>query len=292
MKRLPIVLLCIASVIGVIALIWPHTASSSTAAKPLVCYVGGTMTPLFNDLATAYEKTTKQKVEITSAESGELLAQIEMQLQGDLYVAHDPFMDIAMHRGFGVNAWCVAELVPVMIVQKGNPKGIHSLRDLLRPDVRVYLTDYQHSTLGVILPIIFKHAGVDFEEMNRIKQIPTHRSGSWVANQIIMNAADVALVWQVVAQLRQKDLDVISIDGILPTPGVDAITSATGNRYIVAPVKVGMVTLTCSQRPREAEDFVKFVSATEGKRILRAHGYKVTELCGRRFYANGIRVAE
>ena len=281
MKRLPVFVLCVAAALGLSALVWPRAESAPTAAQPLVCLVGGTMTPVFNELAWAYEKQAKQKVEITSADSGELLASIEMQLQGDLYVAHDPFMDIAMRRGLGVNAWCVAELVPVMIVQKGNPRNIHSLRDLLRPDVRGYL-----------LPIIFRHAHVDFDELNRIKQIPTHRSGSWVANQIILDSADVALVWQVVAQLRQKDLDVIPIDGVLPIPGVDAITSATGNRYLVAPVKVAMVTLTCSQRPRDAEAFVKFVGSEQGQRILRAHGYRTASWCGRRFYANGVRVAE
>jgi len=290
-RRLPVVVLLIVAVIGMIALIWPRSEPASAAAKPLICYVGGTMTPVFTELATAYELATKRKVDITSADSGELLATIEMQLQGDLYVAHDPFMDIAMRRGLGLNAWCIAELEPVMIVQKGNPKKIHGLQDLLRPDVRVYLTDYEHSTLGNILPVIFKHAGVDFAEMNRIKQIPTHRSGSWVANQLIMDATDVALVWRVVAQLRLKDLDVIPLDQkILPLPGVDAVTSATGKRYVVAPVKVAMVSLVCSQRQREIEDFVRFVCSDRGQQILRANAYKVTALSGRQFYANGARV--
>lgn len=291
MKRLPLVILLAISIVGVVALIWPRTEPTSAANKPLICYVGGTMTPVFNALAAAYEKATGRKLEITSADSGELLATIEMQLQGDLYVAHDPFMDIAMRRGLGVNAWCVAEVYPVMIVQKGNPKGIKSLQDLLRPDVRVYLTDYEHSTLGYLLPIVFKNAGVDFAELNRMKRIPTHRSGSWVANQVIMDAADVALVWQAVAHLRRKDLDIIPLeDKALPVPGVDAITSATGKTYFAAPVKVAMVSLACSQRQREAEDFVKFVSSEAGKTILRDNGFKVSDITGRREYANGVRV--
>ena len=48
-----------------------------------------------------------------------------------------------------------------LLVQKGNPKGVKSLHDLMRPDVRVYLTDYEHSTLGYILPNLFQRAGVD-----------------------------------------------------------------------------------------------------------------------------------
>jgi len=291
MKRLPLVLLIVVSLVGVVALIWPRTEHPSATARPLICYVGGTMTPVFNALAAAYEKATGRRLEITSADSGELLATIEMQLQGDLYVAHDPFMDIAMRRGLGVNAWCIAEVYPVMIVQKRNPKRIKTLRDFLRPDVRVYLTDYEHSTLGYLLPIVFKNAGVDFDELNRSKRIPTHRSGSWVANQVIMDAADAALVWQAVAHLREKDLDVIPLDErILPVPGVDAITSATGKRYFAAPVKVAIVSLACSQRQSEAEEFVKFVSSEAGKAILKDNGFKVSDIAGRREYANGVRV--
>jgi molybdate transport system substrate-binding protein len=289
MKRLPVLVITLAAVLGMLILVWPHEKTPSTATPHLVCYVGGTMTPVFNALAAEYGKKSGSVVDITSADSGELLATIEMLSQGDLYIAHDPFMDISMRRGFGVNAWRLGELYPVMIVRKGNPKNIHTLQDLMRPDVRVYLTDYQHSTLGNILPIIFGHANVDFKELNRIKKIPTHRSGSWVANQVIMNAADVALVWQVVAQLRQKDLDVVSIDDVLPVPGVDVMTSATNKVYYVAPVKVAMVSLSCSKQPQAIEKFVSFVVSDEGRRIFEENGFKVDDHYGKREYINGVK---
>jgi molybdate transport system substrate-binding protein len=286
-KRLPVIVLGLATLVGVVVLIWPRTRESGP--RPLICYVGGTMTPVFNELSAAYRKATGRKVDVTSADSGELLATIEMQLRGDLYVAHDPFMDVAMRRGLGVNAWCLGELHPVIVVRKGNPKGVKSLRDLMLPDVRVYLTDYQHSTLGQMLPAIFKRAGVDFEEFNRAKAPPTHRSGSWVANQIIMGAADAALVWQVVAALRAEDLDVVPLGDALPQPGVDTVTSATGRSYFVAPVKVAVVSLACSRRQRDIEDFVSFVISDAGRRIFAKAGFQISGLYGHRMYANGVR---
>lgn len=293
MKRIPVLIVILAALAGFIALVWPHAKVSAVEARPLVCYVGGTMTPVFNALAAEYQKTTGRQVEISSADSGELLAAIEMQLQGDLYVAHDPFMDIAMRRGLGVSAWRLGELHPVLIVQKGNPKNIHNLRDLLRPDVRVYLTDYEHSTLGYILPCLFKRAGVDFAELNRAKQIPTHRSGSWVANQIIMQAADAAIVWQVVARLRATKLDEINLGpDVLPRPGIDAVTSATGRPYFVAPVRVGIISLACSKRTRETEAFVAFVRSEVGQRIFREKDFDVTANYGKAEYINGVKQSE
>jgi ABC-type molybdate transport system substrate-binding protein len=284
---LPAVLLAVVALI--IVLVWPSTERGGT--RPLVCYVGGTMTPVMQALSAAYRKKTGQGVDIVSAGSGELMATIEMQREGDLYVAHDPFMDLAMQRGLGVHAWYLAEIFPVIVVHKGNPKKIRGLADFKRPDVRLYLTDYRHSTLGNILPVIFNRAGIDFEELKKAKKIPTHRSGSHVANLLIMKAADAAMVWQAVAHLRAEDLDVVRIDEFLPRPDVDTVTSATGRLYRVAPVKVTMVSLTCSQRQREAEGFVNFASSAEGQVIWRAHGFKVPEVCGRKEYVNGIRVA-
>jgi molybdate transport system substrate-binding protein len=288
MNRTPAVVMALVALVGLVALLWPR--QHQPRAQALSCYVGGTMTPVMTALAEAYRRAGGETVEVSTADSGELLATIEMQLQGDLYVAHDPFMDIAMQRGVGVNAWCLGHLFPVIVVRKGNPKNIHSLKDLYRPDVKLYLTDYRHSTLGNILPVIFERAGLDFSELNRAKNIPTHRSGSWVANQVIMEAADAALVWQAVAYLRRKDLDVVRIDEHLPVPGVDVVTSATGKRYFVAPVKVAVVSLVCSRRPRQAEKFVEFVTSDVGRRLFEQYGFEVTGHFGYRHYANGVRI--
>lgn len=248
------------------------------------------MTPVMMKLAEMYEKKTGQKVEISSAGSGELLATIEMQQEGDLYVAHDPFMDIVMRKGLGVNAWTIGELVPVMIVQKGNPKGIKTLKDLARPDVELFLTDYDHSTLGQMLPTIFKKGGVDFEKLNKDKKIPMHRSGSQVANMIKMRIADAALVWQAVAYLRRDDVDAIEIPECLPVPGVDAITSATGKNYFLRPVRVTISSLMCSQRQDESAAFVTFIRSETGIKMLKGYGFGVSRNVIKQEYANGVRI--
>jgi len=288
MKRIPLLLVVVACLVGVTVLVWPP--QRSTGPKPLLCYVGGTMEPVFRALTAAYEKKTGRRVEISTADSGELLAKIQMRLEGDLYVAHDPFMDIAMGRGLGVNAWCLGELCPVIVVAKGNPKHITSLKDFYRDDVKVFLTDYHHSTLGSLLPLIFRKAGLDFDELNRRKKIPTHRAGSWAANQVILKAADAALVWQAVAHLRRKDLDAIEITDALPVPDVDTITSATGKVYIATPVKVDIVALANSRRPRDARQFAAFVASDAGRKLFKEYGFKVTSQFGARAYANGVRV--
>ena len=261
--------------------------SRKQSAKPLLVHVGGTMRPVIQALAKRYESRTGQRIDINSAGSGELLAHIQLQKRGDLYVCHDPFLDILMKKfKMGLDAWVVAELTPVIVVQKGNPKGIKGLKDLGRPEVEVWLTDYRHSTLGRMLPTIFAKAGIDFEELNRRKQIPTNKSGGYVANMVKTRNADAAMCWNAVAYLRRDAVDIVPLPPEhLPAPGVDTVTSATGKTYTLTPVRVTVATLTCSAQPAEAEKFARFLASPEAAEVFKQFGFTACQ--SRKLYEKG-----
>jgi accessory colonization factor AcfC len=261
--------------------------AKSAEMKPLICHIGGTMRPIIAKLASEYEKETGQKVEINSAGSGELLAHIEMQKEGDLYVCHAPFMDILMHKGLGVDGWVIGELYPVIIVQKGNPKKIETLEDLTRKDVDLFLTDYKLSTLGRMMSTIFGKAGIDFDELNKKKRIETNKSGGYVANIVKTKNADAGIVWNVVAKLRGDGLDTIEIDKYLPVPGVDMVTSATGKSYPLTPVRVSISTLKCSKQAAAAAKFAKYLTSAKFAKVFQDAGYRMNpKLIGQK-YKNG-----
>jgi len=247
----------------------------SSSPKPLRCHVGGTMWPVMQHLAKVYEAETGQAVEINSAGSGELLAYIELQTEGDLYVCHDPFLDILMKKfRMGVDGWVLAELTPVIVVLNGNPKNISGLGDLARPDVEVALTDYKRSTLGRMLKTIFGKAGIDLDKLNKDKKITTNKSGGYVANLVTTGNADAGIVWRAVAHLRLDDLDVVPIPGEhMPTPGVDAVTSATGKNYFLTPVRVTVATLTCAVQPEAAKQFAEFLASDRAVEVLKSFGF-------------------
>ena len=252
-------------------------AGCRDAEPPVVCHVGGTMRPVMQELARIYEKDTGQKVEINSAGSGELLAHIELQRRGDLYVCHDPFLDVLMKRELGVDGWTVGELIPVIVVPKGNPKGIGGVGDLARPEVELALTDYERSTLGHMLETIFTKAGVDFATLNRDKRITINKSGGYVANLVTTGNADAAVVWNAVGHLRLGSLDIVAIPAEhLPTPGVDAMTSATGKDYPLRPVRVTIATLTCAEQPEAARAFAEFVASDRGAEVFKDFGFART----------------
>ena len=265
----------------------PGCAPKDKTAMPLVCHVGGTMRPVFEKLAEVYENETGHKIEINSAGSGELLANIELQAEGDLYVSHDPFLDIIMDKELAVNGWTLGEIYPVIIVQKGNPKNIQTLNDLARDDVELALTDYKLSTLGRMLPTILGKAGMDLETLNRNKNITIHRSGSFVANLVVMKNADAALVWEAVSALRRDTLDHIPITRHLPVPYVDTVTSATGKNYKLAPVRVTICSLKCSAHPEEAEAFINFTASVSARKVLDEYGFGVSDSVRKQEYKDG-----
>lgn len=266
-------------------------SSNKDGAKPLLVHVGGTMRPVMEELATRYEKKTGQKIEINSAGSGELLAHIESQKEGDFYVCHDPFLVLLMKKKLGVNGWVVAHITPVIVVKKTNPERIKGVKDLFeKKNLDVWLTDYDHSSLGWMLPTIFRKVGIDIEDVKKANHIKTSRKGSEVANRVKMGAADAAMCWNAVAHLRTPAVDVVEIPPEhLPTPGVDTVTTATSDKaYPLAPMKVTLATLTCSKQLAAATKFADFVASEEGAKAFREYGFTMIE--GKQLYKDGKKI--
>jgi len=256
-------------------------------ARPLTVHVGGTMKPVMDKLGELYLARTGQAIEINSAGSGELLAHIDFAKEGDLYVCHDPFMDELMRKHkMGVDGWTIAELTPVIVVQKGNPKNIKGLNDLLRDGLTVWFTDYEKSTLGWMLPTMFSKINVDLMEIDKTRKFPTDRSGGKLATFVKMKTADAAMCWRAVAALRADGVDIIELPPEqLPTPGVDTVTTATGKQYTLMPVRVTVSTLRCSDQPAEAKAFAEFTASKEAADTLKEFGFTLCQ--PRRNYADG-----
>jgi molybdate transport system substrate-binding protein len=237
-----------------------NESGKSQAGKPLHCYVGGTMLLAMQKIAKLYEAQTGQKVEMDSADSGELMIRIQTQEAGDLYVCHDPFLDMLMAKGLGRQSWTMSALTPVIVVPKGNPKAVKSVKDLARPGLKLALTDADFSTMGHVLPSVFDKAGLRKQiEANVVKRA---RGGGQTANWVIIGEVDAAIVWDAVAFLRKDKLDSVAIEPqYMPIPGIDAVTSATNKVYDIGLIKVTIASLKCSKQPDAAAKFAEFAVA-------------------------------
>lgn len=248
-----------------------YTGCGEKSKKPLLCYVGSYMRPPMEKIAKLYEEKTGQKVIFDVGGGGELLIKIEQTKRGDIYVYHDPYPNALIKKQLGEKMWPIASLTPVIVIPKGNPKNIKSLKDLTRPDLRVGLSMKPYSNVAFMNEIIFKKAGLlgDIE-----KNIAMRAKCDEIAMGVKMGSLDAAIIWNARWHLYKESLDYIPIPPeFLPQKGVDTVTSATYGVFDLGYTGVGIVTLKCSKQPEVAKAFAEFVASPTGKEIFIKHNF-------------------
>jgi ABC-type molybdate transport system substrate-binding protein len=100
----------------------------------------------------------------------------------------------------------------VILVHKGNPKGIKSLRDLTKPGLRVGIGHEKQCAMGWLTQRTLKEGGVQEEVMANVTvQTPT---GDMLVNQLRTGSLDAAVVYLSNAAGSADELDAIRIVGI------------------------------------------------------------------------------
>lgn len=249
--------------------------AQSSATGPLYCYVGGTMRPVMEKLAEKWLAKTGQKIELAVSDSGAAIIAARTAKKGDLIIVHDPFHGMIANEGMSVDGWHVATLTPVMVVKKGNPKDIKSVKDVARDDVKLIYTDPEHSTLGHIMPIVFRKAGLDPRKMQD-KAVSLPRSGGEAANAVKLGTADAGFCWDAVAFLRKDALDAIAIaPDLRPQPKVDVVSGATFGNIDMSEVRVTIDVLGYSTQNKAAEDFAAFCASKDNESVWTNLGFSL-----------------
>ena len=103
---------------------------------PLVVYCAAGLKPPVAKIIAAYGAEIGVSVETQYGGSGTLLASLQMASVADLYLAADEsYIATAREKGLVAESIAVATMRAVIAVPKGNPKGIRTIKDLLRDDV-------------------------------------------------------------------------------------------------------------------------------------------------------------
>ena len=113
--------------------------------------------------------------------------------------------------GRGTN---VSDTDIVMVVQKSNPKGINSLADLTKEDIRVAIGEPDQCTIGVLTKNLLDDAGLYDDDFlgNVVVQVT---SSALLVPQVTELAADVALAYRTDTLGERSRIEVIEIDSPL-----------------------------------------------------------------------------
>jgi len=159
-------------------------------------------------------------------------------------------------------------------VPKGNPRNIRGLEDLARPGLRVGVGHSTHSTSGVIVAQILKNA--PFGEALRRNIRVESKGHQQRIEDVRLGHLDAGIVWDAVAALYGKEVDVVPID----YKYVDAVSSATfKKRFQRADLRNVKVTAGLTVFGRDKEEAVRFYRylVTRGREVFRRRGLNPPE---------------
>jgi len=239
-------MLCAASLLG----------CGRAEKPPFIVYCGAGLRPPVAEIIDTFEKLENVNVEPIYTGSGLLLAQITLGRKGDIYIPGDQFfMKQAEDKGFITRQVNAAWWIPVIGVQKGNPKKIAGLADLAREDLKVGLGEAKSCAIGRSSAVMLERAGL----ADKVKPHVTTATVNELGNYLKLGTLDAAIIWDAVAKFYPQEVDAIPID-----PAVREVCS----------VPVGVLKFT--SHPALADAFLEFIAGDEGKAIFRKHGYTLT----------------
>jgi len=225
----------------------------ATDTNSLIVYCAAGLKKPVEAIAEQYRAETGVEVKLQYGGTGTLLADIRVAKQGDLFIAADDG-SLADARMFDV----IREVIPlvrqhpVIAVLKGNPKGIHSLANLLRDDVRVALANPEAASVGKATKAAL---GADYAAL-AAHAVVTKPTTPEIANDLKLGAVDAAIIW---------DSTVNTFTG-LEAVEVPELSARVENASVAV--------LSYAVRPTAALRFARYLAAPEkGGKVFKESGF-------------------
>lgn len=233
-------------------------ATPRAAPKTLLLHCGAGIRPPAAELAEIFGKEHGVKVETNYAGSEVLLSNIRLHKRGDLYMPGDKnYVDLAAKEGLVVAQQSACYFVPTILVQKGNPKKIAGLRDLVRSGVKLGLGDAKACAIGRQCKRIFEKNKIPWTDVERtltFQSLTVNELGM----QIQARSLDAVIVWDAIAAYYAEHGEQV------PIPP---------EQNIISTVAVGV--LTFAKDKDLASRFVAFAASDRGRAIFKKHHYRV-----------------
>jgi molybdate transport system substrate-binding protein len=224
--------------------------------ESIMVYCGAGMRAPMDDVGAAFEEEYGIKVEYNYAGSNALLSQMEITEKGDCYMpGATKYIETAQEKGFIESTENICYHIPIITVPKGNPANVTSLQDMARDDVSLVWGDPQVAAIGNVgVKMLEKNGLYDQVWPNVVATLPTMNE---VMLQIAMGQADASINWWDTVKFVEE-IDVVEIPS---------------EQNIIKIVPIG--TLTFSEYPEAAQQFIEFVASEEGLSIFEEHGFIV-----------------
>ena len=237
---------------------------SVPAPRTLTVFAAASLTDAFSEIGHGFEASHPGvTVRFNFAGSQTLSTQITQGAAADVFAsANHTEMDKVVSAGL-VSQGAPRDFltnVLVVILPKGNPANLLTLRDLARPGIKLDLGD-ETVPAG-------KYARQVLDNMSKDPSYSVGFAAQVLAN-VVSNESDVK---QVVAkvQLGEADAGIVYVSDAIAAPELRTI-EIPANLNVVA--KYPIAALTQAAQPELASEFIDAVLSAEGQAVLKKWGF-------------------
>lgn len=234
--------------------------SGQGGQKPpeLLLYVGAGIRPPAADLAAEFERRTGRHVAIDPAGSEMLLSRIRISRRGDLFMPGEShYVDQAQQQDLVSRRAVACYFIPTILVAKGNPKGVATLEDLLKPGLKVAIGNPEACAVGLQTRRIWDKNKLSWDALRKnvvFQSLTVNELGTLVKT----GSVDATIVWDAVAAMYPDSAQAV------PIPL---------ERNAISTVEIAV--LTTSKQSEAAAEFLGFATSSQGRDIFRKHKYSV-----------------
>ncbi len=239
----------------------PFQLSHASPSAKLLLFAGAASKPPTEEAVKVFQQKFKRQVDVILGGSGFVLSQMKLSKRGDIYFpGSSDFMELAKREGlvYPESEKIVVYLVPAINVQKGNPKGIKSLKDLTRKGVRIAIANPEMVCVGTYaVEIIEKNLNPLEKDALRRNLVSYTESCEKTANVISLKAVDAVIGWRVFQYWDPERIETVYLKpeeipriGYIPI----AISTFTQDRTL-------------------AQSFIDFILSPQGKSIFKKYNY-------------------
>ena len=233
-----------------------QTETTESAAEPLEghtlhVFCGAGMKKPFEEIALAFEAETGCHMEITYANAAQIQTQINTAQEGDFFIAGSP-VEVKPVEKFAESMTPLVKHIPVIAVQKGNPKGITGPKDLAGEGVRVVIGDPESTPIGKIANKVF----ADFAIQDQVEILSNTTTAPAMSQVLAADECDAVIIWK--ENVDPETAEIVESEEMTP--------------YIK---EIPAVRLTCSADAEAAEAFLTYLNSQAAKDLWTAHGYEL-----------------
>ena len=233
--------------------------TSEAGSDGLFFYCAAGLQPPVERIVAEYGNHYGVPIRVQYGGSATLLSQLEVSGTGDLYLAADDgYTNLAHEKGLVEERIPVASMRPVLAVKEGNPKGITSIRDLLRDNVRVALGNPDQAAIGQKTRQLLENSGIWDEVEEHVTKTGVFKpTVAEVANDVKLGSVDVGIVWSATVS-QYPELETVR------TEELDRGTA-----------QITLAVMRSSRTPTAALKFARFLTARDkGLAYFAETGYE------------------